>query len=42
MTPEHERLREAVNTWIRTSGEPDAVIDFDRLCAIPKATTVAL
>ena len=28
-TPEGEVKRQAVNEWIRTSGEYDAVIDFD-------------
>lgn len=28
-SPEHESLRQAVNRWIRSSGEPDGVIDFD-------------
>jgi len=27
--PDRERLRQTVNNWIRTSGEFDAVIDFD-------------
>jgi lysophospholipase L1-like esterase len=28
-TPEKEAIRQAVNSWIRTSKEPDGVIDFD-------------
>ncbi len=28
-TPAHEAARQTVNTWIRTSGKFDAVIDFD-------------
>jgi lysophospholipase L1-like esterase len=28
-SPEHEAARQAVNRWIRSSGEFDAVIDFD-------------
>lgn len=28
-SPEREALRQAVNRWIRTSGEADGVIDFD-------------
>ncbi|MGA4541738.1 SGNH/GDSL hydrolase family protein [Uniformispora flossi] len=28
--------RAAVNTWIRTSGEYDAVIDFDRAVGSPQ------
>jgi lysophospholipase L1-like esterase len=27
--PDKERVRQAVNAWMRTSGELDAVIDFD-------------
>lgn len=34
-TPDHEAGREMVNEWIRTSGEFDGVIDFDRLMADP-------
>jgi lysophospholipase L1-like esterase len=30
-----ERVRDAVNSWIRSSGEFDAVIDFDRALANP-------
>lgn len=33
--PEKEQIRQAVNTWIRTSGEPDAVIDFDAAARDP-------
>jgi lysophospholipase L1-like esterase len=29
-TPENERKRSALNRWIRTSGEYDGVIDFDK------------
>jgi lysophospholipase L1-like esterase len=28
-SPEHEAARQAVNRWIRTSGEYDGVVDFD-------------
>lgn len=28
-SPEKEAIRQAVNSWIRSSGEPDGVIDFD-------------
>jgi len=28
-SPAHEKVRQAVNDWIRTSGQFDAVIDFD-------------
>ncbi len=34
-TPENEAKREAVNQWIRTSGEWDAVVDFDRAVRDP-------
>lgn len=34
-SPEHERLREDVNLWIRTSKEADAVIDFDKVARDP-------
>jgi lysophospholipase L1-like esterase len=34
-TPEGEAKRQAVNAWIRTSGEYDAVIDFDRVVRNP-------
>ena len=30
-TPDHEAARTKVNTWIRTSGAFDAVIDFDKI-----------
>lgn len=30
-SPAKDAIREAVNRWIRTSGEPDAVIDFARI-----------
>ena len=33
--PEKEAKREAVNEWIRTGGDFDAVIDFDKLAADP-------
>ena len=36
-TPANEAKRQAVNTWIRTSGEYDAVIDFDRVLRDPDA-----
>jgi len=32
-----ESQRQAVNRWIRTSGEPDAVIDFDKAVRDPAA-----
>ena len=35
-TPEGERIRAAVNEWIRTSGAFDAVIDFDRAVRDPQ------
>ncbi|WP_167975451.1 SGNH/GDSL hydrolase family protein [Lentzea indica] len=34
-TPLSEAKRDEVNTWIRTSGEYDAVVDFDRALAWP-------
>ncbi|ALC22739.1 SGNH/GDSL hydrolase family protein [Streptomyces pristinaespiralis] len=34
-TPVNEAKREAFNHWIRTSGEYDAVVDFDRALADP-------
>ncbi len=33
--PDKEKIREAVNDWIRTSGEFDGVIDFDALARDP-------
>jgi lysophospholipase L1-like esterase len=34
-SPENERTRQAVNHWIRTSREPDGVIDFDQTARDP-------
>lgn len=34
-SPERDQVRVAVNAWIRTSGEPDAAIDFDRVARDP-------
>jgi lysophospholipase L1-like esterase len=34
-TPEKEQVRQAVNQWLRTSNEFDAVIDFDRAIRDP-------
>ena len=34
-TPAKEKIRQAVNHWIRTSGAADGVIDFDRLLDDP-------
>ncbi|NUT92552.1 MAG: SGNH/GDSL hydrolase family protein [Saccharothrix sp.] len=34
-SPEHEAARQAVNRWIRTSGEHDGVVDFDRALRDP-------
>lgn len=34
-SPENERTRQAVNQWIRTSREPDGVIDFDQIARDP-------
>jgi len=36
-TPEGEAKRQALNSWIRTSGEYDGVIDFDRVARDPKS-----
>jgi lysophospholipase L1-like esterase len=38
-TPEKEAVRQAVNNWIRTSDEFDAVIDFDRAVRDPAHPT---
>ena len=38
-TPAKEVKRQAVNTWIRTSGEYDDVIDFDRVLREPSSPT---
>ena len=35
-TPAKEIMRQAFNAWIRTSGEYDAVIDFDRVLRDPR------
>ena len=35
-TPEKEAIRQAANKWIRTSKEPDAVIDFDEATRDPR------
>ena len=34
-TPAHEAVRQAVNTWIRTGGKFDAVMDFDAVVRNP-------
>jgi len=36
-TPEKEKIRQAINQWIRTSGEFDGVIDFDAVLRDPSA-----
>lgn len=36
-SPAKEQVREAVNRWIRTSREPDGVIDFDKATRDPGA-----
>ena len=36
---EHEKGRQAINAWIRESGEFDGVIDFDRITAGPDDPT---
>ena len=38
-TPEKEVKRQAVNAWIRTSGEYDGVFDFDRVLRDPTSPT---
>jgi lysophospholipase L1-like esterase len=38
-TPEGETKRQALNTWIRTSGAYDGVIDFDMITRDPAAPT---
>jgi lysophospholipase L1-like esterase len=38
-TPAHEAIRAAVNTWIRTGGAFDAVIDFDAITRDPANPT---
>jgi lysophospholipase L1-like esterase len=38
-TPTNEIKRQAVNAWIRTSGEYDAVFDFDRVLRDPSNPT---
>lgn len=38
-TTAHEAARQAVNTWIRTSGKFDAVIDFDAVVRNPVTLT---
>lgn len=37
-TAEHEALRQRINTWIRTCGLYDAVIDFDKIMQDPNDT----
>jgi lysophospholipase L1-like esterase len=41
-SPEKEALRQAVNHWIRTSHEPDGVIDFDVITRDPADPTTLL
>jgi len=41
-TPEGEADRQALNTWIRTSGEYDAVVDFDKAVRDPAAPSKML
>jgi lysophospholipase L1-like esterase len=40
-TDERESKRQQLNTWIRTSGEYDGVIDFDRVLADPSSSPPA-
>lgn len=35
-TPEKEKIREAVNDWIRANKTADGLIDFDKLLEDPK------
>ena len=41
-TPEKEKVRQEVNAWIRSSGEFDAVIDFDEAVRDPSHPTQLL
>jgi lysophospholipase L1-like esterase len=41
-TPAKEVKRQTVNAWIRTSGEYDAVIDFDRVLRDPNSPSKIL
>ena len=41
-TPEGEADRQALNTWIRTSGEYDAVVDFDKAVRDPASPSKML
>jgi len=34
-SPDKENLRQQINNWIRTSGEPDGVVDFDAVMRDP-------
>jgi hypothetical protein len=34
-SPDKEKLRQQINRWIRTSGEPDGVVDFDAVIHDP-------
>jgi hypothetical protein len=38
-SPHGELVRQQVNRWIRTSGEYDAVVDFDAVLADPADRT---
>ena len=38
-TPERDRVRQAVNEWIRRGGAFDAVIDFDEVLRDPSQPT---
>ena len=38
-TPDKEQMRQAVNRWIRTSQEADAIIDFDQVARDPAKPT---
>jgi len=38
-SPENNRIRDEVNEWIRTSHEPDAVFDFEKIARDPDTPT---
>jgi hypothetical protein len=38
-TPQNEEKRQASTIWIRTSGEYDSVIDFEKVLRDPNAPT---
>lgn len=38
-SPEKQKTRQAVNAWIRNSGEPDGIVDFDAAVRDPASPT---